>query len=112
MQIQVNTDNQIPADESLTRRVRQIAEAELARFVDRLTRLEVHIGDENSRLKTGGDDKRCSIEARAAGLKPVSATHRAPTVELAVSGATEKLAAALDRRIGRLSEPRNRTLNT
>lgn len=112
MQIQVNTGNQIPADEALTRRVRGIVDAGLARFVDRITRLEVHIGDENSQLKTGGDDKRCSIEARAAGLRPVSATHHAPSVELAVSGATEKLAAALDRRIGRLNDPRNRTLNT
>lgn len=111
MQIQVNTDSQVKGSEQLARSVEATVEASLARFADRITRVEVHLGDENSRAKAGGDDKRCVMEARLASLRPISVTAHAPTVDQAVNSAGEKLEQALERALGRLNDPRNRTLD-
>jgi len=108
MQILVNTGRHVGGGEALESRIRPTIEAALARFVDRVTRVEVHIDDENSSAKAGDNDKRCTIEARLAGLKPLSATHQAPSISLAVDGAAEKLEQAIGRAIGRLEERRPR----
>ena len=54
----------------------------LNRFGSKLTGVEVHVSDVNSR-KAGVNDKRCLIEARPARHRPVTATNRAQTVRLA-----------------------------
>lgn len=108
MQIQVNTDRTIKGDEDLTQQVRSEIEARLGRFGDRITRIEVHLGDENSH-KSRGDDKRCLIEVRPAGLKPVVATHRAPSVAQALEGAADKVERLLDGSLERLFDPKGRT---
>ena len=102
MQIQVNTDNQIEGGEALTRLVEDVVRDVLSRFADQITRVEVHLSDENSSQKAGGDDKRCMMEARLAGLRPISASHRDATVEQAIDGAAEKLETSLERTLGRL----------
>jgi hypothetical protein len=48
----------------------------LARF--KVTRLEVHLADENSD-KFGINDKRCLIEARPVNMQPVAVTNHADT---------------------------------
>lgn len=90
MKIQINSDNQIAADEKLRATVEKLIESTLARAEGRLTRIEVHLSDVNSE-KAGGADKRCLLEARPAGKKPVSVTHQAATVEDAVRGAAKKM---------------------
>lgn len=108
MQVQINTDRHIVGDEQLAREVETALVKALDRFTDQITRLEVHLGDENSNHKSGADDKRCMIEARLRGLQPIAATHQAPTIDLAVAGAAEKLKRALDSTLGRLSDKRAR----
>ena len=66
MQIQVNTGDNVEGREELIARVEAGVAAALSRFDDRLTRVEVHLGDENAG-KSGAADKRCMIEARPAG---------------------------------------------
>ncbi|MBA4141727.1 MAG: HPF/RaiA family ribosome-associated protein [Nitrosospira sp.] len=99
--IQVNTDDNIEGGEELTLHVQAEIEASLARFGDQITRVEVHLSDENSH-KGGANDKRCAMEARPAGRPPVAVTHSAATVDLAVNGASEKLERLLERAFGRL----------
>ena len=77
----------------------------LGRFENRITRLEIHVNDLNSH-KGGATDKRCQIEARPAGLDPVSASHEAGDVESAVRGAAQKLVRLLDALFGRLEDSR------
>jgi ribosome-associated translation inhibitor RaiA len=77
----------------------------LQRFSDRITRVEVHLNDTNSADKAG-DDKRCMLEARLRGLNPMSVTHEASNIDLAVSGATDKLVRALDKVVGKLDASR------
>ncbi len=102
MQIQVNTDRNIKGDEALRRQVEEVVKGSLQRFAERITRVEVYLTDEDSRAKSSHNDKRCVMEARLAGLQPVTASHWAESLTQALSGAGDKMARTLDRAIGRL----------
>jgi ribosomal subunit interface protein len=103
MQIQINTDDNIEVREDLADQVKGVVESALERFSDRITRVEVHLSDENGR-KGGQDDKRCMMEARVAGRQPTAATHRAATLDQAVDGAAEKLKRSLESTLERLAD--------
>lgn len=107
MQIQLRTDNHIPARQDLAQHCESVLSSALARYGTRLTRVEVHFGDENSH-KGGDDDIRCVLEARPAGHQPVAVRHNAPAVELALDGAVEKLERMLDSTFGRLDNHKPR----
>jgi len=74
---------------------------ELERFGEVITRLEVHLSDENG-AKTGLKDKRCLLEARQEGKQPIAVTELAETYDMAVAGAVEKMKASLSSIQGRL----------
>ena len=95
MHIQFNTDNHIEGRERMAAYFSPIVAETLKRFEDKVTGLEIHLGDENSD-KFGTDDKRCSIEARIAGHQPVAAVHHADTIDKAVNGATAKIKRVLE----------------
>jgi hypothetical protein len=104
MQIQVNTDNQIDANDEFIGQVQEHLHDKLRRFENRITRLEVHFTDENSSLKKGDNDKRCQIEARLNGLKPISVTAQDAAILQALTHATKKLQSALDTTLGKLDD--------
>ncbi len=104
MLIKFNTDANIAQPDALTQQVKATVENILGRFADQLTRVEVHLSDENSDKKSGSTDMRCLLEARIAGLKPVAVTETAATVAQAVDGAARKMRRALDTIIGRRKE--------
>lgn len=103
MQIQVHTDNNIQGREAIVTLVHTGIEGAVGRFRDRITRVEAHFSDTNSH-KTKGDDIRCVLEARLAGLQPLAVSHQASTVELALSGAADKLERSIESTLGRLKE--------
>ena len=105
MQIQINTDHNIQGYESAAASVRATVENALKRFSSHITRVDVHLGDENA-SKRGDDDKRCMMEARLEGHQPVAVTHHAATVVQAIDGAAEKLIRRLARMLGRLHSHR------
>jgi Sigma 54 modulation protein / S30EA ribosomal protein len=74
----------------------------LDHFSNRITRVEVHLSDQNSDKKPGTADMRCLLEARLAGLQPIAVSHQATTLEQAIEGAAEKLKHSLDTVLGRL----------
>lgn len=90
MKIQFNTDKNIEGHERLEIYFTEELEKDLARFEDKVTRIEVHLGDENS-TKGGVNDKRCVIEARPAKLQPIAVTAHADTIEKAFFQAAEKI---------------------
>lgn len=102
MLIQINTDKNIDGDEALIQRTEGQVKHTLSRFSEQITRIELHLSDENSAQKLGSEDKRCLMEARVAGLQPISASHQAMTVEQAVDGAAKKLRRSLESTLGRL----------
>lgn len=90
MQIQINTDHTIEGHEALAAQVSAVVESALSRVSDHITRVEVHLSDENSD-KHGQSDKRCMMEARVEGRQPIAVTHQAATLDQAVNGAADKL---------------------
>ncbi len=94
MTIILNTDKNIKGHERLENYVRETITEELERFNDYVTRIEVHLSDENGE-KEGGDDKKCILEARVKGKQPIAVTSHDDTVEKALYKAIEKLHASL-----------------
>lgn len=90
MQIQVNTDNFLHGDARLTEVAEAAVTTDLGHFGDRLTRVEVHLKDQNAD-KHGPDHIRCTMEARPRGLGPIAAHHDAPDIPAALKGAAKKL---------------------
>lgn len=101
MKIQVNTDENIEGGEELSARVSAEIRTHLDRFSEHITRIEVHLSDEDGD-KSGGPDKRCLMEARIEGRQPEVASERATTLEGAYSGAAKKLQRVLQSTLGRL----------
>ncbi|HVT26424.1 MAG TPA: HPF/RaiA family ribosome-associated protein [Lacipirellulaceae bacterium] len=101
MQILVKTDSQIEGSASLTQEVETIVQQALARYGDRITRVEVFLSDENSSRKFGDSDKRCVIEARLGRLRPVTVSHQGASIDQAVGGAADKMEKTLKRTLGR-----------
>ncbi|MDD5150525.1 MAG: HPF/RaiA family ribosome-associated protein [Flavobacterium sp.] len=89
MQIQINTDKNIDGNERLVNFYTSELQNELKRFDDKITRIEVHLGDENS-TKFGLNDKKCLIEIRIANKQPIAVTGNAETLEKAFYSAIEK----------------------
>jgi hypothetical protein len=102
MHIQINTDKNIKGDDALAQQVEAVVRKSLGHLSERITRVEIHLSDENSDKKSGIEDKRCLLEARPVGLQPLSVNHRAVTLQQAVYGAVEKLKRSLDSTLGRL----------
>jgi len=94
MQILVNSNHSVDVTSTLEGHVKASVESELERFDDQLTRVEVHLNDENSG-KSGPQDKRCQMEARVKGHEPISVSHKAESMTLAIDGAAVKLNHAL-----------------
>jgi hypothetical protein len=102
MQVLVNSDSHIVGNEALTQQVEGIVHGALDRFEERITRVEVHLNDENS-IKTGQKDKRCMMEARLGGLKPIAVTAFAATLGEAADAAAGKLQRAIGKMLGRIA---------
>jgi hypothetical protein len=102
MFIEINTDNYIEGKERVKTYFEGVLSEGLKRYEDKIVHLEVQLGDENSSSKAGGDDKRCMLEARVAGLKNVAVVNHADTVDKAVTGAISKLKHALEHAIGKV----------
>ncbi len=108
MQVLVNSDHHIVGGEDLTERVQGVVEGRLDRFEGRITRVEVHLNDLNG-SKLGERDKRCMMEARIGGLKPIAVSHEAPTLTEAIHAAADKLERAIEHALGKLQDTTGRT---
>jgi len=103
MQILINTDHNIEGREALVDQLSAVVESALSRFGERITRVEVHITDQNGD-KFGRTDKRCMMEARLAGRQPIVVTDDAATVDEAVDGATGKMIRLIETTLGRVHD--------
>ena len=107
MEIQINTDHNIEGHEALAAQVSSVVEGALSLVSDHITRVEVHLSDENS-AKGGQHDKRCLMEARLEGRQPIAVTDEAATMNEAVDGAADKLARLIESNLGRVRDQRSR----
>jgi predicted RNase H-like nuclease len=102
MKIQVDTDRTVEGSDALVSMVESEVQSALGRHEDRLTRVEVHLGDESGEKGGRGADKRCLLEARPAGMQPVVVTAFADTLEQACRDATRKMQSLLASTFGRV----------
>lgn len=109
VKIRVSTDKNVVVRADFAERTAVDVASALARFERRLTRVEVHLRDESAGPTTG-EDIRCLLEARPAGLDPVAVTYHATTVSEALRGATERLAALLSSKLDRLESRSRETI--
>ena len=103
MKIQINTDKHIQGTEKLEAYASEKINKSLTRFSDKITRIEVHLSDQNAD-KTGKDDIHCKIEARMKKLQPITVIGRNSAKEKALNDAVNKMKAALDTAVGKMRE--------
>ncbi|WP_295855531.1 HPF/RaiA family ribosome-associated protein [uncultured Xylophilus sp.] len=110
MQIQVNATSSLQGQnrEALDRWADSELQTQLQRFRADVTRIEVHLSDENSTGKAGAGDKRSLLEARLANHPPIAASHHAPTLDEAFRGSIDKLKHALESTLDRQKKHRDR----
>jgi len=89
MQVLVNHDHNINGGESLQSYVENLINDVLNNFKDQVTRVEVHVADENAH-KGGDNDMRCTMEIRMRGLKPFAVSHRDKNIHAAIDGAADR----------------------
>lgn len=102
MIIQVSTDHNIEGSAELNNYVVSSLTDSVARFEGVITRIEVHLSDENGN-KTSANDKRCLLEARIAHHQPIVVSHHADNIHQAIE-AHHKLVRSLDTMVGKLSQ--------
>ncbi|MFT4698774.1 MAG: ribosome-associated translation inhibitor RaiA [Flavobacteriaceae bacterium] len=101
MTIQINTDKTLTGEKrSSDFFISQITEA-LQRFESHITRIEVHLKDENGK-KDGFNNISCLIEARLEGKQPIAITNQADTINLAVTGAIDKIKNSIESILGKI----------
>ncbi len=110
MIIQLNSDNNLVIHEEYRNKLDGLLTAELSRFYDSISRLEVHLSDENGG-KIGVNDKRCMLEARKEGKSPIAVIEVGATYDTAISGALDKMKALLSTKEGKLKSKRDRGAN-
>ena len=105
MHVQFNPGSNMEARKSLGARVEALVTEAVGHFAGHITRVEVYVSDD-SNARNGGNDKRCTMEARIAGREPVAVTHHAATLREAMAGAAEKLQRSLGHTLGRVGDRR------
>ena len=103
MKIQINTDKNIEGHERLEAYFSGELEKGLTRFEEKITRIEVHFGDENGE-KFSVNDKKCVIEVRTAKLQPLTVTEHADSIEKAFQGALAKIKKSLTTTFEKMKE--------
>ena len=101
MQIQINTGHNINGRKPLDDQVRGSIESALIHFSGHITRVEVHLSDQNSDKKVGHDAMRCIMEARLEGHQPVAVTYQSTSIGEAIDGAANKLSRLIEHTLGR-----------
>ena len=103
MTIQINTDKTINGDKrSSDFIVSQITEA-LQRFESNITRIEVYLKDENGK-KDEFNNISWLLEARLEGKQPIAITNQANTMDMAVTGAIDKIKTSIESILGKIQK--------
>jgi ribosome-associated translation inhibitor RaiA len=109
MQVQINSDNTIAMQNSLSDSIGSYINNVLQRFEPYLTRVDVHLTGENLRTPDRGPiETRCLLEVRPKHHGSLVASSEATDIDTAFSVAAKKMHRLLDNTFGRLSDKRRR----
>jgi ribosome-associated translation inhibitor RaiA len=103
MQININTDKTIERHQGLDDHVESVLKTAVGRFAEHITRVEVHLSDDNSQKSSDGGN-RCLLEARLTGYQPIAVSDHSIHLHQAITGASDKLKRAIDSALGRLHD--------
>ena len=106
MNIQINTGHNIQGNKALIAKFSSTIKNALNRMSDNITRVEVHLKDEDGDKK-GKNDKRCMMEAHLKGRQPIVVTDHADTLNQALDGAIEKLISMIESILDRKRDQRS-----
>lgn len=95
MQVLLNTDPHVDGRHQMAAHLETVVKDALGRFNSHITRVEAHLSDANSLLKTHPDEIHCTLEARMVGLAPVVVKAHANTPHQALNDAVGKLKRAV-----------------
>lgn len=101
MKVQLNTDRNIEGNENLEFFVNEKIESKLGRFKNDITRVEVHLSDQNGE-KFGKDDTHCRIEVRLINHNPVTVLEKSKNLNSSINGAVDKMKNLLDTHFDKL----------
>lgn len=101
MLILINTDKTINGDKNHQDFFSSQIKVELERYHSHITRIVVHLKDENGN-KDGLNDMSCMIEARLKGRQPIAVTSKENTIELAVTSSIDKIKTSIETILGRV----------
>ena len=90
----LNADENLAIGEDAGDAIKKLITEQLSRYGKHISRLDVHIADENG-IKEGFNDIRCMLVAHVEGKEPVVVTNIADTLDPSVDGAIEKMQHAL-----------------
>ena len=110
MQIQISSDKNISMHKKLSNLIHSDLYRILDRFKNEITRVEVHLSDENGD-KSGAQDKRCRLEVRPKRHQSLAVTNDSSDIPTAVTGAAAKMQRLMVSTFGRI-EDKNRSLTT
>ena len=87
MQVLLNADHHTDGRHEMAQHLTTVVKEALSRFGEQITRVEAHLADENSQVKSGPDEIQCTLEARLVGREPVVVKDRASNAHQAIHGA-------------------------
>lgn len=106
MKIQINTDHNIDGNIRLESYINERIESKLKRFSDDITRIEVHLSDQNGD-KFGKDDTHCRLEVRLKGLNPLTVLEKAIDINTSINGAIDKMKSVLETHFDKLKNKKS-----
>ena len=95
MQVLLNADHHTDGRHEMAQHLTTVVKEALSRFGEQITRVEAHLADENSQVKSGPGEIQCTLEARLVGREPVVVKDRASNAHQAIHGAVGKLKRAV-----------------
>ncbi len=101
MIVQINAGN-IQSSQALTDKATEAVESALRHVASQVTRVEVHLHDDNAK-KSAADDKRVTMEARIAGQQPLAVDHASDDLYHSITEAAGKLGRAVKTKLDKLA---------
>jgi ribosome-associated translation inhibitor RaiA len=105
MQILLHSDPHTDGGQLMADHLSSVVSVAMARFADRVTRVEAHLSDVNGQARSSNDDIHCTLEARLTGFENIVVKDHAGNAHQAIEGAVRKLKRAVGDEIAK-HEPR------
>ena len=102
MQIEISYGD-LEGSTALSTHVEDAVTKEIGHTANRVTRVEVHLRDDKQK-RHGPNDRRCMMEARIAGEKPLAVEARGDDIYNVVTDAAGKLGRAVKHKLDKLRE--------